>query len=88
VVGIHALLPRVLGRALVACVVLIGLFFMHGLPDVNCAGKSDGGASSTTCASMGANACVDTACVDTACVDVVPVDGADVLSARAARRGC
>ena len=41
----------VVARALVACMVLTGLFLMHGLPGGNCAGQPDG-ASSTTSASM------------------------------------
>lgn len=48
--GTHAPLPRALVRALAACVVLIGLFLMHGLPGSNCAGQPDGGASSMTSA--------------------------------------
>jgi hypothetical protein len=51
-VGTHAPLPRALARALVACVVLAGLFLMHGLPGGDCAAQPDGGASSMTSASM------------------------------------
>ncbi len=50
--GTHAPLPRALARAVVACVVLTGIFLMHGLPGSNCAGQPDGGASSMTSASM------------------------------------
>ena len=49
--GTDTRLPQALAPALVACVVLAGLFLMHGLPGGDCAGHAGGGASSMMSAS-------------------------------------